>query len=196
MEAVLDDLGEKPVAAFAKSVQLARSDLTEYRTAFPLWVTDASNRGLANWIHDRLMARLIVLAEDIDGMAITGNGVTREAIVGLKYRFRVKRHDEKARVASYETATFLDFVLQPTPVLPGFEEVRLIAGYEWDRELIQIGDPVITLRDGKDNVLWTARLIEGDDGIVTGTVIAPTSDSPTPATIVPTDVPQEETGSE
>jgi len=51
---VLDDLGDKVVEAFARSVARARADLAEYRRLKPSWVAQSSERGLANWIHDRL----------------------------------------------------------------------------------------------------------------------------------------------
>jgi hypothetical protein len=45
--AVLDDLGDKIVKALTRGVALAAHDLRKYRSTFPLWVADASERGLA-----------------------------------------------------------------------------------------------------------------------------------------------------
>jgi len=56
---------------------------------------------------------------------------------------------------------------QPTGqlVLEGLEMVRLVAGYRWNAEAREIGESVIgesviSLRDGMDNVVWTRRLPE------------------------------------
>jgi hypothetical protein len=179
---VLEGIGDKAVEAFARTVQRARVDLRDYRRVFPQWVVDHSERGLANWIHDRLWAHLVEQVDAIPGMETVEHGVTREVVIGLTYRFRVKRHDETGNVQSYATPTFLDFVLQPESQLPGMEETRLIAGYEWDKELREIGNAIMSLRDGKDNIIWAATLPEVDDGAAEGDagapVITPTQPSP------------------
>lgn len=72
---VLDDIGEKAVTAFSKAVMRSKSDLATYRATFPQWVLDHSERGLANWISDRLWAHLIVLADEY----VRGNVTTNHA---------------------------------------------------------------------------------------------------------------------
>lgn len=186
-EEALAEIGEKPVAAFSLCVTNARRDLQSYREAFPDWVAEHSERGLANWISDRIWAHLGRLADAIPGMEMYESGVTREVIIGLNYRFRVKRHDEDGKVASYETSAFLEFVTQSDDgVLPGMKETRLIAGYDWVKELRNIGSPVVSLRDGKDNIIWKELLRELPDegyGGAGGGVIAPDQDGPTGPTV-------------
>jgi hypothetical protein len=189
---VLDDMGEKPVEAFARCVARARADLRRYRQAFPQWVADHSERGLANWVSDRMWAHLSTLAESIDGMEMIEKGVTREVTVGLNYKFRVKRHDEEGKVASYPTPTFLEFVCQPQGQLEGMEETRLIAGYDWNKDERDIGPAVMSLRDGKDHIIWKVELPDvpeaGERG---GEVITPQRPSPTAPTVdVPEDIGQ------
>lgn len=162
-EDVLADIGEKPVRAFALSVTRTRRDLRAYRDAFPQWVVDHSERGLANWISDRLWAHLVSMADEIPGMNPYEKGVTREITIGINYRFRVKRHDAEGNIASYATPTFLEFVTQSGGQLDGMEEIKLIAGYDWDKDMRDIGDAVISLRDGKDNVIWKQPLPSVDD---------------------------------
>jgi hypothetical protein len=176
---VLDDIGEKPVEAFSRCVARARADLRLYRRTFPQWVADHSERGLANWINDRLWAHLTTMAESIPGMELIEKGVTREVMVGLNFRFRVKRHDDLGNVASYPTPTFLEFVCQPQGQLPGLEETRLIAGYDWSKDERDIGAAVLSLRDGKDNIIWKEELPDfpEDSGIV-GEVVTPRLTSP------------------
>jgi len=179
---VFDDIGEKALTALASCVVRVQHDLATYRRTFPQWAVDHGERGLANWISDRLWTHLVNLAESVPDMEITEKGVTREVTVGNKYRLRMKRHDEMGDVASFPTQTFLEFTTQPDGQLPGMEETRLIAGYEWIKEERNIGDAVISLRDGKDNIIWCERLPfpgfaeEGGEG--TAPVVTPETPSP------------------
>jgi hypothetical protein len=184
-EEVLTDIGEKAARAFALSVQRAKRDLLTYRQTFPQWVADHSERGLANWINDRIWAHLRVLAEDVSTMTATEKGPLREMTVGLNHRFRVKRHDEEGNVASFPTPSFLEFASQPVTQLPGMEEIRLIAGYDWNKDRRDMGAAVISLRDGKDNVIWKEPLaeIKDEEGGGTAPVVVPEQPGPTSPTI-------------
>lgn len=179
-EHVLADLGDKSVRAFTLAVQRTRADLVLYRQIFGQWVADASERGLANWINDRMWAHLKELADAIPDMTVMESGATREVTVGIAYRFRFKRHKALSMIASYPTEGFLDFLKQPTGHLPGMEEVRLVAGYEWKPESRDMGDAVISLRNGKDNVLWTYTLPALDDDVAGGTAQIVTPHHPGP----------------
>lgn len=182
---VLDDLGEKVVHCLGLSVQRARADLKIYRQAFPQWVADQSERGLANWINDRLWAHLGELAEDVSTMDLIESGVTREVMVNSTYRIRLKRHGEDGAVASYATPTFLEFARQPSGQLPGLEETRLIAGYEWIKEQRSIGAGVISLRDGQENVAWQEVIpeIEDERGDGRAEILVPEESRPSGPTI-------------
>jgi hypothetical protein len=183
---VFDDIGEKPLVAFASSVLRARRDLADYRIFRPHWVAEHGERGLANWISDRLWAHLVYLGDGVPGMNLVESGVTREIGLGVNYRLRFKRHDELGLVASYPTPTFLEFASQPSDQLPGLEETRLIVGYEWIKDLRNIGDAVMSLRDGKDKIIWCERLPypgEAEAGGDTAPVVAPASPSPKRPTI-------------
>ena len=185
---VLADMGDKVLAAFSLSVDRTRADLRDYRDAFPGWVADHSERGLANWINDRLWAHLFTLGDAIPGMTLTEKGVTREVTVGATYLLRFKRHDEDGNVASYATQTFLEFAEQPIQQLPGMEEVRLIAGYEWNRDARDVGVAVLSLRDGRDNVIWKEPLPEVTDEEERGaSVTTPEQFAPTAPTVVVAD---------
>jgi len=187
-EEVLDEIGEKPVEAFARSVRLARRDLGSYRDFSPQWVADHSERGLANWISDRLWAHLAELAEPVSDMTVFEKGPLRELIVGLNHRFRFKRHDDAGSVASFPTAGFLEFATQPSAQLPGLEETRLIAGYDWNKDSRDMGAAVMSLRDGKDNVIWKEPLPDvggqaGEEGTGPVPVLSPTRSGPSAPTV-------------
>lgn len=184
-EQVLAGIGEKAVEAFSRSFRRSAVDLATYRRCHPQWVADHGERGLANWISDRCWAHLLVLADGVPDMTMKEQGVTREVRVGQNYRFRVKRHDYEGNIASYPTQTFLEFVEQPDGQLDGMVEVRLVAGYEWVKESRDIGDAVISLRDGRENIIWKEPLPvfpdagEGDDDGVAD-VVTPQSPQPIP----------------
>jgi hypothetical protein len=157
-EDVLPDLGDKVVGALVDATKKTRSDLVEYRTTFPQWVADSSDRGLSNWIHDRLWAHLRRALDDMDAVLLVDGGVTREVMVGTRYRARVKRHGTRDRVRSYPTKAALAFWAQ-SDTLQGLEEVRLGFGYRWDGDERQIGSTVISLRDGLDaEAIWVVEV--------------------------------------
>lgn len=161
-DTVLEDLGDKVLEAFSEATSEARADLARYRRDSPEFVIDASPRGLANWIHDRLMRRLINAAEGIDHMSVVERGPTREIFVSgsaLLYRIRVKRHDVVGNVSTYPTQGALEFLEQTfQPTLDGLFEVRLILGYRWEADAYEIGPTVLSLRDGMKNIIWLVKL--------------------------------------
>lgn len=162
VEDVLDDLGDKVVAALVSATRSTRDDLAEYRAAHPAWVADHSDRGLANWIHDRLWAHLRRSLDDVHRVTLSEQGATREITVGVKYRARVKRHSVGDRIRSYPTKAALAFWAQ-SDTLEGLEEVRLGFGYRWDPDERIVGSTVISLRDGLDKEAIWAVVIDGGD---------------------------------
>lgn len=157
-EDVLRDLGDKVVGALVDATKVTRSDLAEYRSTFPGWVADSSERGLSNWIHDRLWAHLRRALTDMDSVALADQGVKREITVGIRYRARVKRHGVRDRVRSYPTRSALAFWAQ-SETLEGLEEIRLGFGYRWDPDEREVGSTVISLRDGLDTeAIWVVEV--------------------------------------
>jgi hypothetical protein len=183
-DVVLRGLGDKVVDSLSRAVVLGRRDLAEYRSSFPGWVADASERGLANWIHDRIWSHLLVQVQGIEEVSIVDKEPTREMFVGTTYRMRVKRHHIDGQVNSYPTPTALDFFGQGgTLPIPTLEEVNLIAGYEWDREERAMGVPMLSLRNGQTNIIWSVELPEVDEQGEAGIVVRPIVPGPTGPTV-------------
>jgi hypothetical protein len=159
-EEALDQLGDKVVEVLSTSVAASREDLTEYREFRPIWVQQHSPRGLANWISDRLWAHVCTGLDDVDEVEAFQKGVIREIVLGTKLRLRIKRHHLDGAVSTYPTQMALEFMNQPMGQLPGMETTHLIFGYEWDRDLAEIGSALLSLRDGQDNVIWKIALPE------------------------------------
>lgn len=179
-EQVLDDLGDKVTAGLALMVAQVRRDLGVYRETFPSWVTESTDRGLLNWCHDRACAHVARIFDSVPEVVFVDRPPIRELRVGIRYRLQVKKHDIDGLVSTYPTPRALAFFEQEPPTLDGFEEIRLIAGYRWDAELREIGPAVLSLRSGREHVVWMHELEEPSTGIVTATPIVPAGDPRTP----------------
>jgi hypothetical protein len=141
---------------------------------------------LANWIHDRAWWHLLVLLDGVPGVSVYDREPVHEITFGLTYRVRVKRHHEDGQIRTYPTLAAEEFFAQGPVQLPldGMEEVRLAAGYEWDRTERAVGDAVLTLRSHLNKVIWKETLPsweEPDEGA--GGVHLPTVPGPTPPKI-------------
>ena len=157
-EDVLRDLGDKVIGSLVHATRATRCDLAKYRDTFPAWVADSSDRGLSNWIHDRLWAHLRRALADMDSVELADEGVIREITVGIRYRARVKRHTVRDRIRSYPTKSALAFWTQ-LDTLEGMEEISLGFGYRWDPDERTIGSTVVSLRDGLDTeAIWVVEV--------------------------------------
>lgn len=158
---VLDALGDKFLQALVAAVGGAREDLDAMRNWRPAWFPPMSDRCLANLIHDRLWAHMLDSEAEQPAVTMHESGATRE-IVASQFRLRLKRHHPDDRVSNYPTQTALEFWLQENNgVLPGLEQTTLAAGYRWDKDTKTIGAPVISYRDGQENVIWAMELLGG-----------------------------------
>ena len=180
---VLAGLGDKLPPALATAVDLTRDDLTAYRQWRPLWVASHSERGLAAWIHDRLWMHLVALLDGVPDVTLTDREPLREIGVGYNYKLRIKRHDLDDGIKTYPTQTALEFLAQVPGQLPfdGMEEVHLIGGYRWIKDERQIGEAIISLRDGT-TVIWT-EILSGRQGGTAGGTTLPVTPLPTPPQI-------------
>ena len=164
-EQVRNGLGDKVIDILAQAITKARYDLSQYRHQFPNFAAQHSARGLANWISDRIWHHVEALSERISVIHIVMEGTTREMWVE-GYRIRFKRHDKNARVGAIPTQTALEFFSQPVQLqIEGLETVNLTAGYLWLKDSREIGPAVISLRDGKENVIWVEELDEGSSSV-------------------------------
>lgn len=177
---VLGALGDKVTDALSRSALLAKADLLEYRRQHPAWVAAHSERGLANWIHDRQWDHLMILLTGVEGVSIVDKEPIRDIYVGLNIHVRVKRHHFDGRVSTYPTQAALDFMNQSPFIqdtLDGLEQIHLIAGYHWEKEVRDVTAAVLSLRDGIDKVIWMIELPLPDES---GSEISPIPVVPTP----------------
>lgn len=160
---VLTGLGDKFAVGLSRAVAGARSDIDEMRRVFPSWFPPMTKRGLANIIWERLWARLCDELSDHSDVKVVQYGATNEIYVGLGWVLRVKRHSVENAISTYATQTAIEFYEQQG-TLDGMTLTSLAVGYQWDPELNEIGAPVLSYRDGKDNPIWMVRLDEPGDG--------------------------------
>jgi hypothetical protein len=174
---VLTALGDKFLQSLVIAVGGTRDDLEAMRGWRPSWFPTMSDRCLANLIHDRLWAHMSGSAGEEVDTTMYESGVTREITVGQQFRLRLKRHHLDDRVSNYPTQAALAFWIQQTDgVLPSMEEVTLAAGYRWHAETKSIGVPVISYRDGQENVIWAMELLgDASTDEVTSIAWAPVS---------------------
>ena len=192
-DAVLDELVDKVLEGISRAVDATRGDLATYRELLPGIVARHTNRGLANWIHDILWSHLCAELDEVPGLTLSDKEPLREITYKTRFRIRVKRHHDAARVSTYLTQSALEFMEQEAAevTFEGLEEIRLITGYDWDKELRQIGPAVISLRDGLDNVVWAIELPPYGIGIAA----LPSSAGPVAPAIEFNEGDEEQTGS-
>lgn len=181
---VLTELDDKVIDAVRIGVAHAKEQFWVYQQEHPDWLARNAKRTVANLIHDWMWAVVVAELDEAPHVTIIDRDPRRELAIRveseerLSYLPRLKRHHLDGSTSSYQTQTVIDFELQgPNETFPGYGEVRLEAGYEWDVETRTIGGPLITLRDGRDNVLWILPLAP-HTGAGGGTVTQPTTPEP------------------
>ncbi|MGY3515095.1 hypothetical protein ACVMYR_02130 [Micromonospora sp. PTRAS2] len=157
-EQVLEDLGDKVITGMGRAAQAARGDLLKYRRENPLWVADSTERGLANWIHDRLWTHLVGELDHLSEVYVHDKEPSRELWVGVRYRLRIKRHGQSGEISTYPTLAAMSFFTQGQEAFEGLEVIRLCAGYIWEKEERDMGEAVLSLRASRDKVIWCRPL--------------------------------------
>ncbi|QYL29476.1 hypothetical protein TM48_03963 [Mycobacterium shottsii] len=156
---VVDDLGDKFLVAFIKSIEVARVDLSEFEGFKPEWFVNFSKRFVANFIHERVWDSMVSQVHDHPGVTVVDREPTRQIHFGTNYVVRFKRHTGKLKIESFPTKGALAFwANRATPTLPGLEVWTLAMGYIWQPELGEIGDAILSFRDGKDKPIWSVTL--------------------------------------
>ncbi len=166
---VLEEIGHEFIAAHVSALARVKERYQDFRqSAFfpPL----ATQRLVANFIHDWLWAELVSQVESLSHVTVVDKEPLRQIYVE-KYRIRLKRHDVNEAISTYPTAGVRAFWTTGEP-LPGLEEYALAFGYVWDDQSRQIGDGIITLRSSHDDVVW-AKVIQPDTGVVGFRVVDP-----------------------
>lgn len=165
-QAVLDDLGDKFPTGLIHATRAARADWIDFRRERPSWVASFFERESANLIHSRLWYHLERELADVPEITLINREPHREICVqtpmGRTYEIRAKRHGKNDTISSYPTLSDIAFWGAGVDALEGMERVRLAVGYRWDRVTSEIGDPVVSYREGKSNAYWAYTLDEGE----------------------------------
>ena len=173
---VVDDLGDKFLVAFVKALEATRKDLADLQDFRPQWFINFSKRFVANFIHERMWDHTVTLVDSHPDVNVVDQEPTRQIHFGVNYVLRFKRHTEKLLVRSFPTSGAIAFwTNRAAPALPGMELWSLALGYIWDAETGEIGDAILSFRDGKDKPVWSFALRPAD------------ADAPTAITLHPMD---------
>jgi hypothetical protein len=170
---VIDDLGDKFLAAFVKAVDTARDDLADFQALRPQWFVNFSKRFIANFIHERMWDSMVSQVATHGGVTVVDQEPTRQIHFGTNYVLRFKRHTGKLKIETFSTTGALAFWTN-SATLPGFELLTLAMGYIWEPELGEIGDTILSFRDGKDKPVWSVTLTREAGESATDITWAPT----------------------
>lgn len=157
----MDDLGEKFLDSFLKSVSDARVDYDTLRDWRPGWMTRFSQRFVANFIHERIWASMADRVDALPDVTVVDKEPRREITVSSKYIVRFKRHHAGDRISNYPTAGAMAFWAGAATPFDSMELVSLALGYMWDADEHEIRDTVVSYRAGLHNPIWSIRLDEG-----------------------------------
>jgi hypothetical protein len=187
-EAVVSELGDKVIDAIVQAVAVAKDEFELYRKQHPAWAAENAARTIAGMIHDWMWAELKQQLDLLPHVNMIDKDPRREIGVQvhspdrLSYLMRIKLHHLDGRTSSYQTQTVIDFELQgQNQTFPGWGEVRLEAGYEWDKDARAMGAPVISLRDGRNKIVWVHELPDQSAPPQTGGNVASPPSKPGPA---------------
>lgn len=168
-EDVIDHIGDKIAFALGDAVNGARDDYCAYRSTFPQFAATDAARVRFGWIHDRVWTRIKEALDGHPDVSFVDRDPTHDMWIRTDFRIRFKMHSLTGAVRSYPTASVLEFVCQE-PDLFGVSTINLIAGYEWLPDTQEMGDPVLSLRDGSlEEVAWMITL-PTTGGVSNGTV--------------------------
>lgn len=89
-QTVIDDLGDKFVGSFVKAVELARTDLDQFREFRPEWFVNFSKRFVANFIHERLWDGMTRQVSDHADVRIVDKEPIRQLFFWIEVRDAVQ----------------------------------------------------------------------------------------------------------
>lgn len=160
---VVDDLGDKFLRAFVAAIDTARADLAAFEQFKPEWFVNFSKRFVANFIHERMWHSMTSQVAGHPDVTVVDEEPTRQIHFGANYVVRFKRHDSRLRIETFPTGGALAFWTNQA-ALPGLELVTLAMGYIWEPDLGEIGDAILSFRDGKNKPLWSVTLTSRGGG--------------------------------
>jgi hypothetical protein len=174
---VLSDLPDQLFEAHAEAVSRAAEDWHNHKLANPRDASEMFQRTSAGMIHTFLRKHLGYLLDGVGNVSIHSKDplfvITAAGAGGHLYRIRVKRHGAGDEIASYPTRLDREFWGDEPSTLFGPGDIRLAFGYRWDREIHEVGAPVVSYREGKANVIWAVQIERAAAAPIRFTPIAP-----------------------
>lgn len=182
MDASVDSLsaflGQPVLSAIVTARDKSAADLSGWRRETPAEISRATPRGLANRISDSFVAHMLSALDGVDGVDFRERGISRQFVVREKVVLICKRHDAKDKISSYPTRSALD-IWGGAITLDGLGTINLAAGYRWDKDLREIGVPVLSYRKAlRARPSWVVDLSrDADDVAAPVRIVQPTGPS-------------------
>ncbi|MGO2819403.1 MAG: hypothetical protein ACTIA5_01290 [Brachybacterium tyrofermentans] len=156
---VARDLGDNFLMSVVEAVDGARDDYVDFKLERSDWFATFTQRFVANFIHERIWARLVPAIDGDDAIVIEDREPVRQIRVGHQYTIRLKRHHEGDRISAFATPSNEQFWMNELAVaLEGLEAHTLAVGYRWDADLHEIREPVLSFRESKEKPVWSYEL--------------------------------------
>ncbi|MCI6584235.1 MAG: hypothetical protein SPK50_04240 [Mobiluncus porci] len=166
-EEVREKLGEEFISRFVESVEGATADFKAFKKWHPDWAVSFSSRFIANFLHERIWARLKENASNLDSFEFVDKEPIREVHLGTELIMRIKRHDSNDRISSYPTRGAQEFWNIDFFTIPGLESFSLALGYHWDKDLREPQDALLTLYRKLNEPIWSVKLSRDSANIET-----------------------------
>jgi hypothetical protein len=178
VETLSEFIGQPVLSAIVTARDNSAKDFARWRKESPSEISRATSRGLANRISDSFVSHMVAALDGIDDVVFREQGISRSFVVREKVVLICKRHNAKDKISSYPTRAALG-VWGGVATLEGMETISLAAGYRWDKELREIGVPVLSYRNGlRARPVWVADLSRDEGGAAAPVhIVSPTGPS-------------------
>jgi hypothetical protein len=184
-ESLSEFVGQPVLSAIVTARDKSAEEYAGWRRESPAEIARATPRGLANRISDSFVAHMVAALESVEGVTFRERGLSRKFVVREKVVLICKRHDAKDKISSYATRTATE-VWGGVATLEGMETINLAAGYRWDKELREIGAPVLSYRKSlRARPAWVVDLSRGEGGAAAPVRIVSATDPTLPVFDLP-----------
>lgn len=172
-ESISEFLGQPVLSAIVVARDNAAVELADWRRTSPSEIAAATPRGLANRIHDRFIHHMVNALDTVDGVAFKERRSARQFVVKEKVVLVCKRHDQQDKIKAYPTRTAID-LWGDAATLDGLSTINVAAGYRWDKELREIGVPVLSFRKAlRARPVWVVNLSREEGAAAPVRIIPP-----------------------
>jgi len=172
-ESISEYLGQPVLSAIVMARDNSAQDYAKWRRDTPSEIARATARTVANRISDAFVAHMVAALDGVDDVEYREGSLSRKFVVRDRVVLICKRHGVEDKISSYPTHTALE-VWGGAATLDGLDVINLAAGYRWDRELREMGAPVLSYRKGlRARPSWVVDLSRGNSAAEPVRIVPP-----------------------